>query len=319
MKSVKLNRLLIFAIALLMVMSVFTLIPFSFASGLNAFAADESDESDTEASALRLVLTCDVQELETLESDQVFTLTARIEGVANVEGGVYCVSVRITPLAAGDLEFVRFTPSRDREKGVYKSELMRTSQHKEGKYVSMEASCDTVHAITEDFEVGSFKFRLKKDPLAPTALKFSYRAMLTEFNLDFTSVPIEEDTFALSIKGISLWALIGIVAGCIAAIVVVIAVILIVDHKKKKGAKSVQVAAEGEVDNDSAVDAVDKAQEDSSMQENNNTEEIVYSDNSSPESDVSVAINDEIADNAELNVDEAPQKSDIPTDSNDFE
>lgn len=275
MKSVKLTRLLIVAITLLMVMSVFALIPLSLASGGIAFAAD----SEAEASDLRLVLTCDVQELETLESDQSFTLTARLEGVASVEGGVYCVSVRITPLAAGDLEFVGFTPSRDRDKGIYKSELMKTSQHKEGKYVSMEVSCDTVHAITEDIEIGSFKFKLKEDPLKPMVLKFGYRAMVTQFNLDFTSLPITETTYELPIKGISLGALIGIAVGIVAAIAIVIAVILIVDHKKKKGAKKAQATAESEADNNVASD----------LQKDSGEQEAVYSDNNAAESDDNVA------------------------------
>lgn len=293
MKSVKLTRLLIVAITLLMVMSVFTLIPLSLASGGNAFAADseadgsEADGSETAAPSLRLVLTCDVQELETLESDQSFTLTARLEGVASVEGGVYCVSVRITPLAADELEFVGFTPSRDSDKGVYLSELMKTSQHKEGKYVSMEASCDMRHAITEDIEVGSYKFKLKNDPLKPTALKFAYRAMVTK-SLDYTSFPIEETTYELPIKGISLGALIGIAVGIVAAIVIVIAVILIVDYKKKKSAKKSQSAAESEVSGENNAD----------LQKDDSVQEAAYGDNNASESDYNAATNDGYNDNA---------------------
>ena len=282
MKSVKLTRLLIVAITLLMVMSVFTLIPLSLASGGNAFAADsEADGPETAAPSLRLVLTCDVHELETLESDQSFTLTARLEGVASVEGGVYCVSVRITPLAADELEFVGFTPSRDSDKGVYLSELMKTSQHKEGKYVSMEASCDMRHAITEDIEVGSYKFKLKNDPLKPTALKFAYRAMVTK-NLDYTSFPIEEATYELPIKGISLGALIGIAVGIVAAIVIVIAVILIVDYKKKKSAKKSQIAAESEVSGENNAD----------LQKDDSVQEAAYGDSSASEFDGNIAENE---------------------------
>lgn len=293
MKSVKLKRLLIVEIILLMVMSVFTLMPFSLASGLNAFATDsEAESSDADGSGLRLVLTCDVEELETLESDQTFTLTARLEGVGSVKSGVYCVSVRITPLAAGDLEFVEFTPSRDGDKGVYTSELMKTSQHKAGKYVSMEASCNTVNAITEDFEVGSFKFKLKKDPLKPTSLKFGYKAMVTEFSLDFKSFPIEESTYELPIVGMSLGGLIGIAVGIVATIAIAVAVILIVDYKKKKGVKNAQRVAESGVGNDSAVDSVTDLQEASSAQE------VAYSDNDASESDDNVAANDVYNDSA---------------------
>ena len=286
MKSVKLKRVLIFAITLLMVMSAIALIPLCRVSGENAFAADPAAET----SNLRLVLSCDVEELETLESDQTFTLTARLEGVASVENGVYCVAVRITPLAADELEFVGFTPSRDFEKGVYTSELMKTSRHKEGEYVSMEVSCDMRHAITEDIEVGSFTFKLKNDPLKPAVLKFAYKANVTEFAPDYTfpTIHIEETTYELSITGISLGAIIGIAAGILAAVIIVVAVILIVDHKKKKDAKKAKGAAENEAGNVSVADA----QKDDSVQEAD------HSDNNASESDVNTAINDGYGDNA---------------------
>lgn len=105
---------------------------------------------------------------------QEFTITVRMEGVASVQNGMYAAAVRITPVEASSLDFIEFVPSTD----VLQSATLKKSQHKEGIDVLMEGGNNGISAVTKDFNVGGFKFKLKSSiTTIPASLSFKYESV----------------------------------------------------------------------------------------------------------------------------------------------
>lgn len=127
------------------------------------------------ASSPCIVLSSDPAQLYKTDPYQEFTVIARMEGVASVpNGGMYAAAVRITPDQADLLDFVGFVPSKD----ILQSALLAKSQHTEGINVLMEGGNNGISAVTEDFNVGSFKFKLKSSVTTiPESLSFSYESV----------------------------------------------------------------------------------------------------------------------------------------------
>ena len=119
----------------------------------------------------KIVLTATPSMLSKSNPYREFTVTARIENVSSVDGGIYAGAVLITPEQSGILEFVGFVPSSE----VVQSALLIGSLDKEGINVLMEGGNNGASAITEDFNVGSFKFRLKNSiTTVPDSITFNY-------------------------------------------------------------------------------------------------------------------------------------------------
>lgn len=143
--------------------------------GAIALALGSSGIAVHAASSPCIVLSSDPAQLYKTDPYQEFTVTARMEGVASVpNGGMYAAAVRITPDQADLLDFVEFVPSKD----ILQSALLAKSQHAEGVNVLMEGGNNGISAVTEDFNVGGFKFKLKSSVTAiPESLSFHYESV----------------------------------------------------------------------------------------------------------------------------------------------
>lgn len=114
----------------------------------------------------QIVITSDIAQLTKGDAHREFTLTVKIAGVEKVQGGMMAASVTLTPDCASMLDFVGFIKSTD----VDESQLLDGSEG----IVAMEAMMNSVMA-TEDFTVGSFKFKLKDSVTdIPDAVTFIY-------------------------------------------------------------------------------------------------------------------------------------------------
>lgn len=101
---------------------------------------------------------------------QEFTITVRLEGVSSSMpgGGLYGAEVRLTPKQANLLDFVRLVPSTD----VSQSATTRNSKHKEGEYIDFDAGNNGSPAVTKDFNVAGYTFKLKQGVDIPASLEF---------------------------------------------------------------------------------------------------------------------------------------------------
>lgn len=114
----------------------------------------------------QISVTSDIAQLTKGDAHREFTLTVKIAGVEKVQGGMMTASVTLTPDCASMLDFVGFIKSTD----VDESQLLDSSEG----IVAMEAMMNSVMA-TEDFTVGSFKFKLKDSVTdIPDAVTFIY-------------------------------------------------------------------------------------------------------------------------------------------------
>ncbi len=147
------------------------------------------------AASPKIVLSSNPAQLVKNDPYKEFTITARIEGVSAVSGGMYAGDVKITPKQASSLDFVKFVASKD----VSQSATIIQSQHLQGIDVVMEGTNNGAPAITQDFDIGSFTFKLKQGTAVPDKLEFDYE------NFDSSSmegdlVELDSGTFTLNFR-----------------------------------------------------------------------------------------------------------------------
>ena len=139
----------------------------------------------------KIVLKCNPEQIPATDMYQEFTITARIEGVSSVPIGLYAGNVRITPVEKESLIFVGFIASTD----VMQSVEMESSP---GEYVGMEGGNNGLSAIKTDFNVGSYKFKLKTGE-NPGTLNFAYEDIASaDWNGDPLSM--ESGTFTVQFR-----------------------------------------------------------------------------------------------------------------------
>lgn len=142
---------------------------------------------------VRIVLSATPSQLSKSNPYREFTVTARMEGVSSVSGGVFAGTVLITPAVEGILDFVEFVPSTD----VAQSKLLAASQDREGKNVLIEGGNGP--ALTEDFTIGSYTFRLKSGITnVPNSITFNYEDRLSTSIIGVV-LYLESGTFTVNI------------------------------------------------------------------------------------------------------------------------
>lgn len=173
MKSDKFERFVSFYVIVFSVMWIVLTFAFSVYgvrfSGSVAHAI-EPEISTEETSKPRIVLYSTPGVLSKDNAYQEFIVTARIENVASVNGGLYGAAVRIVPENASSLDFIEFVENKE----IPQSALVRGSHHIERIDVLMEGICNEATALTEDFDIGGFKFKLKQGASIPDYITFNY-------------------------------------------------------------------------------------------------------------------------------------------------
>ncbi|MDE6302245.1 MAG: hypothetical protein K2M36_01470, partial [Clostridia bacterium] len=118
----------------------------------------------------KIVVTSNPAELTIGDAHREFTLTVRIEDVANVSDGMLSANVVLTPADASVLDFVKFVASTDVEQSAI---MPNNPAYIEGENVVLEALSST--PIKKDFIIGSYTFKLKDSVTdIPKSITFTY-------------------------------------------------------------------------------------------------------------------------------------------------
>ena len=127
---------------------------------------------------------------------QEFTVNVKVVGVSGVTGGMYGSSLWLIPDQASSLDFVEFVASKD----VVQSATIKGSQHKEGIKVLMEGSNNGLSALTKDFTVGGFKFKLKQGVTPPASLTFKVEDKASPTFVTAEKLGLDSVSFTLNFR-----------------------------------------------------------------------------------------------------------------------
>jgi len=171
MKALKMKKIFM-CLTILVVALIISVLAASLYGVLftGSVANAESAASTQEESGLRIVLYSTPSVLNKDNAYQEFIVTVRIEGVKSVNGGLFGAAVRVVPENASSLDFIGFVENNE----IPQSALIRGSQHEEGIDVLMEGQCSGITALTDDFDIGGFKFKLKQGAAIPNSISFNY-------------------------------------------------------------------------------------------------------------------------------------------------
>ncbi|MCM1219912.1 MAG: hypothetical protein NC548_36025 [Lachnospiraceae bacterium] len=134
-----------------------------------AFFGMEREAAQTAQAASSPTIVISSDPLYKSDPYKEFTVTVRMEGISSSlpGGGLFGAEVKLTPQEAELLDFVEFVPNSNLVTHILSTE----SRHEQGEYIVF-ASNNMGQAMTSDFDVGGYTFKLKQGVSVPNSLTF---------------------------------------------------------------------------------------------------------------------------------------------------